>query len=67
MQHWGLTDPGCVRSQNQDTFLIEELNKHSLLQIMEGAVTHGNFLIFFHRWWKVVAWKLRIITTFYGL
>ena len=45
MQHWGLTDPGCVRSQNQDTFLIEELNKHSLLCVIcdgMGGAKSGN-------------------------
>ena len=31
MQSWGLTDPGCVRPQNQDAFLIEKLDRYSLL------------------------------------
>ncbi len=25
MQGWGLTDPGCVRKQNQDAYRIEQL------------------------------------------
>ena len=31
MQVWGLTDPGCVRSQNQDTYLIEKLDRNTML------------------------------------
>lgn len=31
MQSWGLTDPGCVRTQNQDTFRMEKLDHNTLL------------------------------------
>ena len=34
MQSWGLTDPGCVRSQNQDTYHIEQLDRHTLLCVV---------------------------------
>ena len=27
MQYWGLTDPGCVRAQNQDAYQMEELDR----------------------------------------
>ena len=45
MQYWGLTDPGCVRSQNQDIFQIESLNKNSLLCVIcdgMGGAKSGN-------------------------
>jgi len=31
MQSWGLTDPGCVREQNQDAYQIEQLDRNTLL------------------------------------
>ena len=31
MQSWGLTDQGCVRSQNQDAYQIAQLDRNSLL------------------------------------
>lgn len=31
MQYWGLTDPGCVRAQNQDAYQLEQLDKNTLL------------------------------------
>lgn len=31
MQYWGLTDPGCVRAQNQDAYQMEELDRNTLL------------------------------------
>ena len=31
MQSWGLTDPGCVRKQNQDAYRIEQLDRNTLL------------------------------------
>ena len=34
MQYWGITDPGCVRTQNQDTYLIEKLDRDSVLCIV---------------------------------
>lgn len=45
MQHWGLTDPGCVRTQNQDTYQIEQLDKNTLLCIVcdgMGGAKSGN-------------------------
>ncbi len=34
MQYWGLTDPGCVRAQNQDTYRMEMLDKHTALCVV---------------------------------
>ena len=34
MQSWGLTDPGCVRKQNQDAFRIEQLDRGTLLCVV---------------------------------
>ncbi len=45
MQHWGLTDPGCARSQNQDAYHIEELDRHTLLCVVcdgMGGAKSGN-------------------------
>ena len=45
MQSWGLTDPGCVRAQNQDTYLIEELDRNTLLCVVcdgMGGAKSGN-------------------------
>ena len=45
MQAWGLTDLGCVRAQNQDTFLIEKLDKQTLLCVVcdgMGGAKSGN-------------------------
>ncbi len=45
MECWGLTDPGCVRSQNQDTFHIVHLGKRALLCIIcdgMGGAKAGN-------------------------
>lgn len=45
MKYWGLTDPGCARSQNQDAFVIEELDKHTLLCVVcdgMGGAKSGN-------------------------
>ena len=45
MQYWGLTDPGCVREQNQDAFQIEQLDKHSVLCVVcdgMGGAKSGN-------------------------
>ena len=45
MQFWGLTDPGCVRNQNQDTYLIEKLDRSSVLGIVcdgMGGAKSGN-------------------------
>lgn len=45
MQYWGITDPGCVRAQNQDTYLIEVLDKNTLLCVVcdgMGGAKSGN-------------------------
>ena len=45
MQAWGLTDLGCVRTQNQDSFLIEKLDRHTLLCVVcdgMGGAKSGN-------------------------
>ncbi len=45
MQSWGLTDPGCVRKQNQDTFLIQQLDRNTLLCVVcdgMGGAKSGN-------------------------
>ena len=45
MQCWGLTDPGCVRSQNQDTYHIEQLDRSSVLCVVcdgMGGAKSGN-------------------------
>ena len=45
MQVWGITDPGCVRPQNQDTYVIEQLDKNSLLCVVcdgMGGARSGN-------------------------
>ena len=45
MQSWGLTDPGCVRKQNQDAFRIEQLDKSAVLCIVcdgMGGAKSGN-------------------------
>ena len=45
MQSWGLTDPGCVRKQNQDAYQIEKLDRSSLLCVVcdgMGGAKSGN-------------------------
>ena len=45
MQYWGITDPGCVRAQNQDTFKTEELGRNAMLCIVcdgMGGAKSGN-------------------------
>ncbi len=45
MQSWGLTDPGCVRKQNQDAFQIEQLDRGTLLCVVcdgMGGAKSGN-------------------------
>ena len=45
MQYWGLTDPGCVRSQNQDTYQMEQLDRNTLLCVVcdgMGGAKSGN-------------------------
>ena len=45
MQSWGLTDPGCVRKQNQDSYRIEQLDRSTLLCVVcdgMGGAKSGN-------------------------
>ena len=45
MQYWGITDPGCVRAQNQDAYQIEQLGKNTLLCVIcdgMGGAKSGN-------------------------
>ena len=45
MQHWAITDAGCVRSQNQDVFATVELDKDVLLCLVcdgMGGAKAGN-------------------------
>ena len=45
MQHWSLTDPGCVRTQNQDAFEIMNLDRSTLLCVVfdgMGGAKAGN-------------------------
>ena len=45
MQHWALTDRGCVRSQNQDTYKNVQLDKNTLLCVVcdgMGGAKSGN-------------------------
>ena len=45
MQSWGLTDQGCVRTQNQDAYQIEELDRNSMLCVVcdgMGGAKSGN-------------------------
>lgn len=45
MQYWGLTDPGCVRAQNQDAYQVEQLDRNTLLCVVcdgMGGAKSGN-------------------------
>ncbi len=45
MQSWGLTDPGCVRAQNQDAYQIQKLERGALLCVIcdgMGGAKSGN-------------------------
>jgi protein phosphatase len=45
MQYWGLTDPGCVRAQNQDAYQIVHLDRNTLLCVVcdgMGGAKSGN-------------------------
>ncbi len=45
MQFWGLTDAGCVRKQNQDTYLMEQLDRSSVICVVcdgMGGAKSGN-------------------------
>ena len=45
MQYWGLSDPGCVRTQNQDAFQIVQLDRNTVLCVLcdgMGGAKSGN-------------------------
>jgi len=45
MQHWGITDLGCTRTQNQDAYQVEMLDKNTLLCVVcdgMGGAKSGN-------------------------
>ena len=45
MQYWGISDPGCIRPQNQDAYQIEVLDRNTLLCIVcdgMGGAKSGN-------------------------
>ncbi len=45
MQYWSITDPGCVRTQNQDVCKLQELDRNSLLCVVcdgMGGAKSGN-------------------------
>ncbi len=45
MQFWAISDPGCVRTQNQDTYQMEQLDKNTLLCVVcdgMGGAKSGN-------------------------
>lgn len=45
MQAWGLTDPGCIRPQNQDAYQIVRLDRNTMLCILcdgMGGAKSGN-------------------------
>ena len=45
MEHWGLSDTGLVRAQNQDVFRIEDLDRHTVLAAVcdgMGGAKSGN-------------------------
>ena len=45
MQCWGITDPGCVRTQNQDAYQIEQLDRNTTLCVVcdgMGGAKSGN-------------------------
>ena len=45
MQYWGITDSGCVRTQNQDAYQIEQLDKNTVLCVVcdgMGGAKSGN-------------------------
>lgn len=45
MQYWSLSDPGCIRTQNQDSYQIEQLDRSTLLCVVcdgMGGAKSGN-------------------------
>ena len=45
MRYWGMTDPGCVRTQNQDAYQMEQLDRNTALCVIcdgMGGAKSGN-------------------------
>ncbi len=45
MQFWGITDPGCARTQNQDAYQMESLDRNTVLCVVcdgMGGAKSGN-------------------------
>ncbi len=45
MQYWGISDPGCIRTQNQDAYHVEALDRNTLLCVVcdgMGGAKSGN-------------------------
>ena len=45
MRYWGLTDPGCIRTQNQDAYQLEQLDRSTALCVVcdgMGGAKSGN-------------------------
>ena len=45
MHYWAITDPGCVRTQNQDTYQMEQLGRDAVLCVVcdgMGGAKSGN-------------------------
>jgi len=45
VQSWAVSDPGCVRPQNQDSYQLEQLDRHTLLAVVcdgMGGARSGN-------------------------
>ena len=45
MRYWGITDPGCTRTQNQDAYHVEQLDRNTLLCVVcdgMGGAKSGN-------------------------
>ena len=45
MQYWALTDPGCVRATNQDAYIMEQLDRNTMLCVVcdgMGGAKAGN-------------------------